>query len=187
MAASPASTCEFSDKQCGNAQALHDRFGKAVGWALEHILKDGIIPRLKGYIKANPEVALKQAVAGGAWRVKYKVGSDNFSYSMFDKDIANEQTGLLLLLPGLEANSYRNMLPLAFCFNQKETPELVAAINAHVDGQLANLKPFHVIVGGYRYKFELEVRSLLSCRTCRMRERMDIWLRAACRACAGIP
>jgi hypothetical protein len=132
---------------------LYDRHGDAVGWALEDIMK-AVEARLAAYVQGNPEDAQQHRESPEEkWLVDYKVGGDGFRYPMFDVDVAMEQTALVLLLPGKDANSYLSMLPLAFCYGQTETNDLVCAINQHVHAQLK--EEVSIEVDGHTYNFKL--------------------------------
>ena len=78
----------------------------------------------------------------------FKAGSDNFSWEMFNsKSIPNEQYGIVLLIPGMDANSYLNYIPTSFAFNQSESYQLQKTMNLHLKRNM----PASVTVRGQVY------------------------------------
>ncbi len=101
--------------------------GVVAGDAVKYILRDVIVPELVEYLREGGELR----------HLEYKHGGDNFSKTTWSKrTIQNEQYLFYLLVPEKKTNSILRARPIAFCYDQGESKELMDMIFAHVDPQL---------------------------------------------------
>jgi hypothetical protein len=100
--------------------------GETVGWAVCAVL-DLIKARLLAWLKESPAEADRILETGEPEPLYAKFGVDSFSVqpAKADRLIPIEQYVAVLLLPGLKANSWCNVLPLALTIGVKENAELL--------------------------------------------------------------
>ncbi|KAK3265786.1 hypothetical protein CYMTET_25562 [Cymbomonas tetramitiformis] len=107
--------------------ALRDATERRTGYFVTRIIQDIIIPDLEVYF----------ARGGTLTKWEYKVIADRFTVDNFDDSTTpNEQMGLCLLDPAEKYNSVLKCRPIAFCYNEKESRELVALLLKEIEKRL---------------------------------------------------